>query len=464
MTQNRTFNVDDYIRVSPFIEQGPYRDSIQNLTERLKKARLENSIATIRNVQSTRSLSPSRAAKTFGSGTLSVGQVLNQNFPSYGQLFGKSIYAFTSPEGWDDSISQIFGMFGSFSTMNTAAFQMALDPNEVPKSYAGATTTHQDVIEALTGDVRQKTELFSGNPIPGETVGGKVKISIPNPQEIFHLNMTKPPGAGVFGGLSAGSVPDIEREVKVTGHELTHVLTAEAGTRNEILKENLDQSIKALMTPDRESHILDIFSKRFALMTRYEKFLKSQGLTEQEISDRTSYAIKEDRSKKIAQRLSTSVDPKLKLSINSPQIQEILQGARTFMHEKVIEEVTAEVGGNLISLRSGNVEDLVQNISKIAEVGYFAPSSWTGYSSSVLSQAKSTLIQLADSGLLMGEKGESMTSEAVEQFMQAYKQSILDFSGAAFAVGMEDSILSLPDSMDGKSLKEFKQAYLRTNS
>ena len=98
MAQNKTFNVDDYIRVSPLIEQGPYRDSIQNLTERLKKARLENSIATIRNVQSTRSLSPSRAAKTFGSGTLSVGQVLNKSFPSYGQLFGKSIYAFTSPE------------------------------------------------------------------------------------------------------------------------------------------------------------------------------------------------------------------------------------------------------------------------------------------------------------------------------------------------------------------------------
>jgi hypothetical protein len=57
-----------------------------------------------------------------------------------------------------------------------------------------------------------------------------------------------------------------------------------------------------------------------------------------------------------------------------------------------------------------------------------------------------------------------MTSEAVEQFFEASKQSILDFSGAAFAVGMEDSILSLPDSMDGKSLKEFKQAYLRSNS
>jgi hypothetical protein len=134
------------------------------------------------------------------------------------------------------------------------------------------------------------------------------------------------------------------------------------------------------------------------------------------------------------------------------------------MHEKVIEEVTAEVGGNLISLRSGNVEDLVQNISKIAGVGYFAPDAWTGYSSSVFSQAKSTLIQLADSGLLMGEKGESMTSEAVEQFFQASEQSILDFSGAAFAVGMEDSILSLPDTMDGRSLKEFKQAYLRNNS
>jgi hypothetical protein len=463
MTQNRTFNVDDYIRVSPFIEQGPYRDSIQNLTERLKKARLENSIATIRNVQSTRSLSPSRAAKTFGSGTLSVGQVLNQNFPSYGQLFGKSIYAFTSPEGWDDSIDQIFGMFGSLSTMNTAAFQMTLDPNEVP-TRAGGTTTHQDVMEALTGDVRQKTKLFSGDPIPGETVGGKVKISIPNPQEIFHLNMTKPPGAGMFRSSSAGSVPDIEREVKITGHELTHVLTAEAGTRNETLKQNLDQSIEGLITPDQKSHIRDIFSRRFALMTRYQKFLKSQGLTEEEISDRTPYDLKEDRSKKIAQRLSTSVDPKLKLSINSPQIQEILQGARTFMHEKVIEEVTAEVGGNLISLRSGNVEDLVQNISKIAGVGYFAPDAWTGYSSGVLSRAKLRLIELADSGLLMGEKGESMTSEAVEQFFEASQQSILDFSGAAFAVGMEDSILSLPDSMDGKSLKEFKQAYLRSNS
>jgi hypothetical protein len=318
-------------------------------------------------------------------------------------------------------------------------------------------------MEALTGDVRQKTKLFSGDPIPGETVGGKVKISIPNPQEIFHLNMTKPPGGGI-GGPKAGSVPDIEREVKITGHELTHVLTAEAGTRNETLKQNLEQSIVSLMTPDRESHINSIFRKRFALMTRYQKFLKSQGLTEEEISDRTPYTLKEDRSKKIAQRLSTSVDPKLKLSINSPQIQEILQGARTFMHEKVIEEVTAEVGGNLISLRSGNVEDLVQNISKIAGVGYFAPSAWTGYSSGVLGKAKSTLIQLADSGLLMGEKGESMTSEAVEQFFEASKQSILDFSGAAFAVGMEDSILSLPDSMDGKSLKEFKQAYLRSNS
>ena len=463
MTQNRTFNVDDYIRVSPFIEQGPYRDSIQNLTERLKKARLENSIATIRNVQSTRSLSPSRAAKTFGSGTLSVGQVLNQNFPSYGQLFGKSIYAFTSPEGWDDSISQIFGMFGSLSTMNTAAFQMALDPNEVPKN-AGATTTHQDVMEALTGDVRQKTDLFSGDPIPGETVGGKVKISIPNPQEIFHLNMTKPPGAGLFGSFNAGSVPDIEREVKITGHELTHVLTAEAGTRNETLKQNLDQSIEALMTPDRESHIYDILSKRFDVVRRYKRILRSQGLTEEEISDKIPYSLEKDRSKKIAQRLSTSVDPKLKLSINSPQIQEILQGARTFMREKVIEEVTAEVGGNLISLRSGNVEDLVQNISKIARVGYFAPRAWTEYSGSLLSEAKSTLIQLADSGLLMGEKGESMTSEAVAQFIQASQQSILDFSGAAFAVGMEDSILSLPDSMDGKSLIEFKQAYLRTNS
>jgi len=463
MTQNRTFNVDDYIRVSPFIEQGPYRDSIQNLTERLKKARLENSIATIRNVQSTRSLSPSRAAKTFGSGTLSVGQVLNQNFPSYGQLFGKSIYAFTSPEGWDDSIDQIFGGFGSLSMINTAAFQMAIDPNEVP-TRAGSTTTHQNVMEALTGDVRQKTKLFSGDPIPGQTVGGKVKISIPNPQEIFHLNMTKPPGAGMFGSLNAGSVPDIDREVKLTGHELTHVLTAEAGTRNETLKENLEQSIEALVTPDQKSHASSIFNKRFALMTRYQKFLKSQGLTEEEISDRTPYALKEDRSKKIAQRLSTSVDPKLKLSINSPQIQEILQGARTFMHEKVIEEVTAEVGGNLISLRSGNVEDLVQNISKIAGVGYFAPDAWTGYSSGVFSKAKLRLIELADSGLLMGEKGESMTIEAVEQFIESSKQSILDFSGAAFAVGMEDSILSLPDSMDGKSLKEFKQVYLRSNS
>jgi len=462
MTQNRTFNVDDYIRVSPFIEQGPYRDSIQNLTERLKKARLENSIATIRNVQSTRSLSPSRAAKTFGSGTLSVGQVLNQNFPSYGQLFGKSIYAFTSPEGWDDSIDQIFGGFGFLSTMHTAAFQMAIDPNEIPRS-AGGTTLHQKVMEALTGDVRQKTKLFSGDPIPGETVGGKVKISIPNPQEIFHLNMTKPPGGGI-GGPKAGSVPDIDREVKLTGHELTHVLTAEAGTRNETLKENLEQSIEVLVTPDQKSHASSILNKRLALMTRYEKFLKSQGLTEKEISDRTPYALKKDRSKKIAQRLSTSVDPKLKLSINSPQIQEILQGARTFMHEKVIEEVTAEVGGNLISLRSGNVEDLVQNISKIAGVGYFAPDAWTGYSSGVFSQAKLRLIELADSGLLMGEKGESMTSEAVEQFIKASQQSILDFSGAAFAVGMEDSILSLPDSMDGKSLKEFKQAYLRSNS
>jgi len=463
MTQNRTFNVDDYIRVSPFIEQGPYRDSIQNLTERLKKARLENSIATIRNVQSTRSLSPSRAAKTFGSGTLSVGQVLNQNFPSYGQLFGKSIYAFTSPEGWDDSIDQIFGVFGSISTMHTAAFQMALDPNEVPKK-AGATTTHQDVMEALTGDARQKTELFSGNPIPGKTVGGKVKISIPNPQEIFHLNMTKPPGAGMFGLFSAGSVPDVERELKTTGHELTHVLTAEAGTRNQTLQQNIDQSVEALITPDRKSHIDDIFSKRYDVVNRYKRILRSQGLTTKEISDKIPYSLEKDRSKKIAQRLSTSVDPKLKLSINSPQIQEILQGARAFMHEKVIEEVTAEVGGNLISLRSGNVEDLVQNISKIAGVGYFDPSAWTGYSGSVLSRAKSTLISLADSGLLIGEKGESMTSEAVEQFIQASQQSILDFSGAAFAVGMEDSILSLPDSVDGKSLKEFKQAYLRTNS
>lgn len=463
MTQNRTFNVDDYIRVSPFIEQGPYRDSIQNLTERLKKARLENSIATIRNVQSTRSLSPSRAAKTFGSGTLSVGQVLNQNFPSYGQLFGKSIYAFTSPEGWDDSIDQIFGVFGSLSTMHTAAFQMALDPNEVPKK-AGATTTHQDVMEALTGDVRQKTELFSGNPIPGETVGGKVKISIPNPQEIFHLNMTKPPGAGMFGAFSFGSVPDVERELKTTGHELTHVLTAEAGTRNQTLQQNIDQSVEALITPDRKSHIDAIFSKRYDVVRRYKSILRSQGLTAKEISDKIPYSLEKDRSKKIAQRLSTSVDPKLKLSINSPQIQEILQGARAFMHEKVLEEVTAEVGGNLISLRSGNVEDLVQNISKIAGVGYFDPSAWTGYSGSVFSRAKSTLISLADSGLLVGEKGESMTSEAVEQFIKASQQSILDFSGAAFAVGMEDSILSLPDSLDGKSLKEFKQAYLRTNS
>jgi hypothetical protein len=463
MTQNRTFNVDDYIRVSPFIEQGPYRDSIQNLTERLKKARLENSIATIRNVQSTRSLSPSRAAKTFGSGTLNVGQVLNQNFPSYGQLFGKSIYAFTSPEGWDDSISQIFGMFGFLSTMDTAAFQMAIDPNEVP-TRAGGTTTHQNVMEALTGDVRQKTKLFSGDPIPGETVGGKVKISIPNPQEIFHLNMTKPPGAGMFGSLNAGSVPDIDREVKLTGHELTHVLTAEAGTRNQTLQQNINQSVEALITPDRKSHIDDILSKRLDVVSRYKKILYSQGLTAKEVHDKIPYSLEKDRSKKIAQRLSTSVDPKLKLSINSPQIQEILQGARAFMHEKVIEEVTAEVGGNLISLRSGNVEDLVQNISKIAGVGYFAPSAWTGYSDSVFDKAKSTLISLADSGLLMGEKGESMTSEAVEQFLKASQQSILDFSGAAFAVGMEDSILSLPDSVDGKSLKEFKQAYLRTNS
>ena len=348
--------------------------------------------------------------------------------------------------------------------MNTAAYQLPIDPNEVRK-YPSSPTTHELVMEALTGGERQVLDS-KGNPKPGEMIGGKIKIQVSNPQQVFHLNMSKPPSS--FGGL-----PTIEKELKTAAHELTHILTAEAGTRNdETLFAKLTQSTEQLITPDRKAHIDKVGRKVWDLKTRHMKF-EGQfggGSTQKTLDYYKRWDKVESR---VATRLSKSVDPKLKLSINSPEIQQLLQDARMYMSEKVIEEVTAEIGGNVTSLRSIGPEGLVKNIDDVVNVGYYRPDSWSGYMGRAIDPIRRELKSLARAGLLVDETGKQIAIEQIPEsardsidllVKEVFEKPLADFSGAAFAIGMEDSILALPDTMDGVSLKQFKQSYLRKNS
>lgn len=463
-----TGKIDDYIKISPNLTDldmdvpylssrgKPYRTVTEAVFESFKKADLEETTPVVRNIVARRSMSAREAFRTSGTGSRSVSSAINQSFPKFKELFAKSLYVFPSEEGWQDVTRQMFGSLGTLSMMNTAAFQIGLDPLEVPKS--NVPTLHQRTIEAVSGAERTITENNSFFGKVGDVVGGKTNVSILNPSEIKHFNLVDP--SKTMGSSDvAGS---IQKSIKTTGHELTHVVTAEAGIRrDELLKKQALSLAELINSPERKKISTDIWRTKTRTVTKYHKLLEHFDGKEVDYYRDPRMETAELRFQaSIVDRFSLTPEHKaLRLSTDSPEIQDLLRSAKAFMHEKVMEEVTAEVGGLQISLRAGNAKGILEHIERTAGVGYYRPDSWSGYAGIIGSDIKRAIQNLTSSGLLINpETGLAFSQKEGEAwFERTFGRDLLNFSAANFHIGMENSILALPDT---EELRPIKQKYL----
>lgn len=114
-----TSTVDQYILISPDLQDTtryardlPLRTVSEEILEKFKKANLEEQTPVFRNIISTRSMGAREAYRSVGgSSARRVGSTLNTSFPTFSQLFGKSVYVFPSEQGWSDITRQSFGPF-----------------------------------------------------------------------------------------------------------------------------------------------------------------------------------------------------------------------------------------------------------------------------------------------------------------------------------------------------------------